>query len=429
MADECSYRDRPFKKRKVQTTPAPVEARATSQSASAILDIGTLSEDASRKAQRYPNPGYLGSSSHTTFFDHLAGNDQSYASTGIQVLSNGQQGAAGCAVTEEKIVQGASIITQIRTASRPLAWKSLVHAWVDKAINLPVAEPFTLSSADAACSAIIQQGLETEGEPTDYQSAAATSTRLFSQSCQPLTVGLDDTINAFGELFCRELARWETLGVFFTAVSRATIDITQFDGLYVSEQERRALRKLAMRLSDTCLDLALSLDCLNDLQLILQYENFILHSLVDGDQSKFHSVAGLLQSLLHPLGAYTDHTGYYSWRKLGDVISSLFALGYHEQLGHPSITPPFLRELRFVAFSRTYSADKNCSIFLGRPPRMLKRYCPTADLPQIWEEDERFSYRADTRVHGICASLKEDILDLKGEDQVMKMQKARYVSN
>ena len=124
VADECSYRDRPFKKRKVQTTPASVEARATSQSASAILNIGTLSEDASRKAQRYPNPGYLGSSSHTTFFDHLAGNDQSYASTGTQVLSNGQQGAAGCAVTEEKIVQGASIITQIRTASRPLAWKS-----------------------------------------------------------------------------------------------------------------------------------------------------------------------------------------------------------------------------------------------------------------------------------------------------------------
>jgi hypothetical protein len=27
---------------------------------------------------------------------------------------------------------------------------------------------------------------------------------------------------------------------------------------------------------------------LNDLQLIVQYENFIVHSYVDGDQSEFH---------------------------------------------------------------------------------------------------------------------------------------------
>lgn len=123
---------------------------------------------------------------------------------------------------------------------------------------------------------------------------------------------------------------------------------------------------------------------------------------------------------------FADCIGYHSWRKLGDVVSSLFALGYHEQLGHPSVTPPFLRDLRFVAYSRTYSADKNCSIFLGRPPRMLKRYCPTADLAEVWEPNERFSYRADTRVHGICASLKEDVLDLQRDDQVTRMQKAVY---
>lgn len=110
------------------------------------------------------------------------------------------------------------------------------------------------------------------------------------------------------------------------------------------------------------------------------------------------------------------------------MISSLFALGYHEQLGDVHTTPEFLRELRFVAFSRTYSADKNCSIFLGRPPRMSKRYCPTTDRPEMWHDDERFTYRADTRVHGVCASLKEDILDLKREDQTTRLQKARSVT-
>lgn len=108
-------------------------------------------------------------------------------------------------------------------------------------------------------------------------------------------------------------------------------------------------------------------------------------------------------------------------------MSSLFALGYHEQLGDPSTTPSFLRELRFVAFSRTYSADKNCSIFLGRPPRMLKRYCPTAHLPELWDSEEHFTYRADTRVHHICASLKEDVLELQRDEQAVRLEKARCV--
>lgn len=58
---------------------------------------------------------------------------------------------------------------------------------------------------------------------------------------------------------------------------------------------------------------------------------------------------------------------------------------------------------------------------------MLKRYCPTADLPEVWESDERFSYRADTRVHGICASLKEDVLELHKDDQITRIHKAKCV--
>ncbi|KAF2025160.1 hypothetical protein EK21DRAFT_104174 [Setomelanomma holmii] len=157
--------------------------------------------------------------------------------------------------------------------------------------------------------------------------------------------------------------------------------------LYHSKQKRRALRRLAMQFSDSCLDVAFSLDCLNDLQLFLLYENFILHLLVDGDQS------------------------YHSWRKLGDVVSSLFALGYHEQLGDVRKAPPFLRELCF-----------NCSIFLGRPPRMLKRYCATAHTQETWGVVEHFTYRVDTRVHGICASLQDEILDLAKQDQITKTQ-------
>jgi len=81
-------------------------------------------------------------------------------------------------------------------------------------------------------------------------------------------------------------ARWETLGLFFSAVSRATVDINSFNGLFVNEQQRISVQRFTMRCSGNCIDIATSLDCLNDLQLVLQYETTTVHSFVDGDQSK-----------------------------------------------------------------------------------------------------------------------------------------------
>lgn len=86
--------------------------------------------------------------------------------------------------------------------------------------------------------------------------------------------------------------RWETWGLFFTAVGRATFDVPFFPPLYKDSAGQMAVRKFATQISDKCLEYCLALDCLNDLQLALQAENFILHSNVDGDQSElplFHA--------------------------------------------------------------------------------------------------------------------------------------------
>lgn len=282
--DQCVYRDRPFKKRKAQ---APLDDRRTTpRGVSLSPNTFQASDDILRKSRRYPNPGYLGPSSHTTFFEHLAGSDQHRVPNSSQEETNERSGTSGCAVTEDRIEQGAAFLIQIRKSAQLKAWKSLTETWADRGINLPLAEPFTLSCAAVACNDIGNCGGELSRPSEELQFPLRASKQLFTQTCKLLKVHIDDTIETFCESFCRASARWETLGVFFTAVSRATIDVSSFNGLYHSEQERRALRRLAMRFSDTCLDIALSLDCLNDLQLILQYENFILHSLVDGDQSK-----------------------------------------------------------------------------------------------------------------------------------------------
>lgn len=92
-------------------------------------------------------------------------------------------------------------------------------------------------------------------------------------------------------------------------------------------------------------------------------------------------------------------------------------------------TPRFLMELRKTIFARSYSADKNVSIFLGRPLRMSKRFCHF-QIPQSqsedevtsstnmhsgfddWEPNSCLNYSAETRWSALCASIKEEILEL-----------------
>lgn len=112
------------------------------------------------------------------------------------------------------------------------------------------------------------------------------------------------------------------------------------------------------------------------------------------------------------------------------MIASVYALGYHEKIENRPNTPPFLVEIRQTAFARIYSADKNVSLFLGRPPRMTKRFT-CFQIPsgrtnleehatisrdenghQEWDSDAKVNYRAETRWSALCASVKEDILEL-----------------
>ncbi|KAJ5136703.1 hypothetical protein N7448_005257 [Penicillium atrosanguineum] len=192
-------------------------------------------------------------------------------------------------------------------------------------------------------------------------------------------VSSETTFDEYCTNFSGHNSRWEPFGIFFTAVCRASVDLAYAEPLYGSEQQRRKIQKLTLSYSDRCLDLCLPLDCMNDLQLVLQYENFISHSQVDGDQS------------------------YLSWRKLGDVAASLFALGYHQQQTETfRAAPLFLRDIRQIAFCRTYSADKNVSIFLD--------------------------FVTDSRWAALCAIIKEDILDLfTVEDYDERYRRARPI--
>lgn len=143
---------------------------------------------------------------------------------------------------------------------------------------------------------------------------------------------------------------------------------------------------------------------------------------------------------------------------MGDVASSLFALGYHEKVNEEVHNiPTFLAELRRACFARIYAADKSLAIFLGRPPRIVKEYChlqlptlatipteeetPHADhVTQLTSPEgtlmtrggragraESINYTVDTRCTAVFASLKEEILLMFRASHLNKTEKIRSV--
>ncbi|KAF4996145.1 hypothetical protein FDECE_12570 [Fusarium decemcellulare] len=276
----------------------------------------------------------------------------------------------------------------------------LVRFWLGKGVNLPLAEPFVAPCLDA-----VEQWGEVLGPAADssHMESAETVLALLANTLKPIIMRRDMTPQEFLAQILGTSLRWESLGILFTAAARAAYDTSRFTLLYTNKEQRRRLVKELTLISDCCLDTCMALDSLNDLQLILQYENLIVHSQVDGDQS------------------------YHSWKGVGDVASSLFALGYHEKIEEDAPnTPAFITELRKACFARIFAADKSLAVFLGRPPRIVKDYCHfnlPGNLPGAWgdgvdgrvsamHELEPINYTADTRCSALFAALKEEILQL-----------------
>ncbi|KAJ5087375.1 hypothetical protein N7456_010991 [Penicillium angulare] len=381
----CIYRVSPFKRKRASEIVSPeisiADGRAPETPPSSTF---------SPRPNPYPNPGYFGSSSHATIFDQIPV-DQNSSLDGhndsTEVLSS-----TPCPQMADEILllQGANTLRLLLNEHQLPILEDFVLFWLAKGANLALAEPFV-----EACTKKVVEFFTSLSQDGNWHLTCARL--LLQNSAKSLNYHAETTASKFSSQFLHANFRWEALGIFFLAVSRATIDINFFPRLYMTREQRSNLRKQSTKLSDYALEITLSLDCLNDIQLVLQYENFIMHSFVDGDHS------------------------YKSWRKMGDVISSIFAMGYHDNLDAKPDTPFFLVQLRKTLFARIFSADKNIAIFLGRPPRLTKRFS-NFQLPSsfsgpqqniyLWNPDASASYTSETRWSALCASLKEEILEL-----------------
>ena len=116
-------------------------------------------------------------------------------------------------------------------------------------------------------------------------------------------------------------------------------------------------------------------------------------------------------------------------------------MGYHERIDTQGQLPDFLKDLRSTALARTFSGDKNVSIFLGRPPRIHSKYCeirgvidgiaPQVEVENLPEQEvtTRFSYLLESWWTASCALLKEQVLDVpKNAPYEQRLGIARFVN-
>ena len=226
---------------------------------------------------QYPNPGYLGSSSHDTIFKRLDASSQDSSSTlSLSVGANGVNASVPLA-SSIAFKRAVWAIEQARAGLDYDSCGDLTTQWLNTGLNFALAGPLTASCAESAVKKLHR----------GTYPAIQTCHELFVNSARPISAGPGSTLEAYCDNFCSVgNIRWETLGIFFTSLSRALNDLQNCGSPFHTREQRRRFQKLSLALADECLEAVMSLDCLNDLQLIFQYELFNAHSVADGDQSK-----------------------------------------------------------------------------------------------------------------------------------------------
>lgn len=135
------------------------------------------------------------------------------------------------------------------------------------------------------------------------------------------------------------------------------------------------------------------------------------------------------------LTLFYGDASYPAWKRIGDISSSLYALGWHSHVKTAHEVPRWLTELRKQNVIFAYAIDKSMAVFVGRPPRISQRYVrldipmfleddvlawPPADLERliaekgdkIWEADNLTSFSSNAHANRNCFILREEILEL-----------------
>lgn len=310
---------------------------------------------------------------------------------------------------EDALVQeGASILTLLSDLP---SYEPFIEQWLEYARGIALIAPFV-----PQCLISVKRDLyDPFVKAKSGRALLHASEMLFKNSAKPLKMPPNMTFQQYHTLFTGANLRWEAIGMLFTAVglsasymlvTDASLELTKTASI-----DQRSLAHRMLEASDTCIAFCEQSGHLNDPGMWLIYENFLLMTLVVGDSN------------------------YRVWRRLGDLSTTVFALGLHQEIKVSPEVPFWLAEIRKRCLATTYAVDKLMATFVGRPPRISRRYCSIqlpldieiADLalsdeelnvklsqldPDGWYHDSTMRRSAYMRTFVLTSRIREDILEI-----------------
>ncbi|KAI1852732.1 hypothetical protein JX265_003220 [Neoarthrinium moseri] len=248
-------------------------------------------------------------------------------------------------IDKDRVAQGAQILTFMSN-------RRMINAFVS--LWFEITDGSGLVSAEPVVKAWMRKLWLCHGdvlEKQDPEELLQLSGLLWRNTQTTISISGSTTATEWTDLAAGQNIRWEVIGIIAAIVGMCGAYGETNHPLFKEHGVTRlTLPKQAHRVAETCLDFCRECDVIDDLFLFLIVETMGLTSDIRGDNS------------------------YSTYCLVGEVVSAVVSLGYHQKIEANERVPFFLSELRKRARSCAYFSETSVSSFLGRPPRASNRY-------------------------------------------------------
>lgn len=323
------------------------------------------------------DPGFLGVTSYGSIFK------ENILSLGIDGIERDTETTTKI-MSEEKIRKGVEILSLLKHLP---AFEIFIQRWFDISQGILVTEPMVKQWTESLWS--FHGDVLLERNPEQMRQL---SELVFRNTHRPLKFDGTTSARRWTAMSSGPQLRWEVVGIIFCLVGLLAVTLPDSDEIFTHlkdmNMDKRTLCRTMDDAADYCECFCSFFGVAHDLQYWLEHEHLVLTATIRGD-------ADVLV-----------------WKRAGELFNSVLALGLHEDKSPNKDTPFFLSEMRKKTFLYTFCGDKGLSTFLGRPPRLLSRYC-LVQLPLDLSEKQLFAEGQE--LQDAINSLDENGWNQKGE--------------
>jgi hypothetical protein len=306
-------------------------------------------------------PGYLGSTSYSAVLTE-------HRSEISFEAEESTDSSAGFVVEPDRLQSGIDVLRFLYNFT---VYDMLIARYYVRTLNVIVPKIVM----DELLRSVRQIFAGFSGDPTAQLQELANQT--FQNTSRPMRTHKSMSVEEYCSSFIGRNLRWEALGSIFALCGMQLVitpdnDPDVMQGSDDPRTKDQLLEQVTV-ISTVCLGLCDQASSANELLAMLQYNDTMLRTQQYGDSSKTFPFC-MISSY-----RFTDRlSGYQAWRRLGDLVSTIYAAGLHLETNGAENCPFFLRQWRRRCFIGAFYMDKMIATFVGRPPLMNGRFCTLA---------------------------------------------------